>query len=402
MISNQNFKYLQLKSDELFFNTYSRLNVLIEKGEGVYLVTSEGKILLDMFGGLAVNLLGYNHPKIESAALEQIHKYIHLSNYFIQPKQIELAEKLLKTTGFKKIFFCNSGTEANEAAIKLVRKYFDGSDKKKIFSFTGSFHGRTLGALTLTSRKKYREMFEPLVPDIHHLRFNSEEDLNENINEYTAAIFMEFLQGESGIKIAEKKFIDKIFKLRQKYGFLVVADEIQSGLGRTGKFFAYEYSDVVPDVVLLAKGLGGGFPLGAMLGNEKVMDVFQSGEHGSTFGGNPVAAACGCVVIDELNGSLIANAMGVGTYLNDELNKLKGEYSNLITDVRGYGFMIGVEFKISCKEIVNEMLNHGVLVNCTNTNVIRLLPPLILNINEVSFFLDIFRAVLKNINSSKF
>lgn len=269
------------KEKELFFSTYKRLNITFERGEGCYLYRDNGQKVLDMFAGLAVNVLGYHHPEIIDAVNKQAAKYIHVSNLFYQLPQIEFAEKLTGITGYKKIFLCNSGTEAAETAIKITRKYFShsdalkgDSDKKEIIAFSGSFHGRTMGALSLTARPAYRKSFEPFLPNVKHLEYNSVEQLKSCINDYTAAVFLEFIQGEGGIIPADNIFIKELFKLREKYSFLIIADEIQSGVGRTGKFFSFEHFGVLPDIVLLAKGIGGGLPLGAVLGNERVKDVF--------------------------------------------------------------------------------------------------------------------------------
>ncbi len=298
---------LPLKEKEYFFNTYKRLDILIERGEGCFLYTSAGGKILDMFGGLAVNVLGYNHPALNKAIESQIKKYIHISNYFYQENQILLAEKILKLSGLKKIFFTNSGTEAAEAAIKIIRKYFKGTNKKELVSFTGSFHGRTMGALSLTVRKKYQEDFQPLLSDVKTADYNSVSSLEKTINENTAGVFIECIQGESGINVANEDFIKKLAELRDKFRFLIVADEIQSGVGRTGKLHAYEHYGLKPDLVLIAKGMGGGLPLGAVLGAESVADVLTQGSHGTTFGGNPVAAACGLAVFNEVEKGLMEN-----------------------------------------------------------------------------------------------
>ncbi len=386
-------KYSDLENQD-FFHTYNRLPIVIERGEGCYLYTNKGEKILDMFGGLAVNVLGYNHPVINSAIEAQIKKYIHISNYFYQEKQIALADKILQLSGFKKVFFSNSGTEAIEAAIKLVRKYFLGTPKKTLVSFSGSFHGRTMGALSLTARKKYRDQFAPLLPDVKHLEFNSIKDLNDNINETTAAIFIECIQGEGGINMANIEFIDVINVLKQKYGFIVVADEIQSGVGRTGRLHGYEHFGLEADVVVLAKGIGGGLPLGAILGSSRVENVFSYGEHGSTFGGNPVAASCGHVIFEEFENGLIFHIIKMGDYLISKLNSLKEKYSGKIKEVRGKGLMIGVELNFDGQSLVQKLIDEGVLANCTNGNVIRLLPPYIITETDIDYFIEKFDKVL--------
>jgi acetylornithine aminotransferase len=386
-------KYSTLE-DKHFFHTYKRLPIVIEKGEGCYLYTSAGDKILDMFGGLAVNVLGYNHSKINQAIEQQIKKYIHISNYFYQEKQIALADKILQLSGFKKVFFSNSGTESTEAAIKVVRKFFLGTNKKDLISFSGSFHGRTLGALSLTARKKYREQFVPLLPNIKHLAFNSVEELDKNVDENTAAIFIEPVQGEGGVNPAKAEFVNHINQLKKKFEFIVVADEIQSGVGRTGRLHGFEHFGLDADVVVLAKGIGGGLPLGAILGNTRVENVFTYGEHGSTFGGNPVAAACGLVIFNELEGGLLEKITAKGEKLFGQLELLQKKYSDKITEVRGKGLMIGVQLKFPGEPLVNKMIEEGVLVNCCNENVIRLLPPYILSDSDADLFIEKFDKVL--------
>ena len=385
---------LSQKEKEYLFNTYKRLKLLVERGEGCYLFTPAGRKILDMFGGLAVNVLGYNHPAINMAIEEQIKKYIHISNYFYQEKPIQLAEKTIKLSGFKKVFFTNSGTEAAEAAIKIIRKHFKGTHKKELISFTGSFHGRTMGALTLTARKKYQDDFLPLLSNVVTVDFNSVSSLEKSVNDKTAAIFIECIQGEGGVNSITQEFADKISELKNKYGFLLVADEIQSGVGRTGKLHAFEHFGLKPDLVLLAKGIGGGLPLGALLGAESVQDVLSLGSHGSTFGGNPVAAASGLAVFNELEKGLMKNAAKTGEYIISKLNEIKSNHPDKIKDVRGMGLMIGIELTFDGQIVVEKMMEQNVLVNCTNGNVIRLLPPLILTDSEGSIFIEKFEDVV--------
>lgn len=386
------------KENEYFFNTYKRLNILVERGDGCCLYTTNGRKILDMFGGLAVNVLGYNHAGINKAIKEQIKKYIHISNFFYQENPILLAEKILHLSGFKKIFFTNSGTEATEAAIKIIRKYFKGTKKRELISFAGSFHGRTMGALSLTARKKYVEDFQPLLGDIINVEYNSAASLEKKVSSKTAAIFFECIQGEGGINIIDKGLTDKITELKNKHGFLLVADEIQSGVGRTGKLNAFEHFNLKPDLVLLAKGIGGGLPLGAVLGSESVVQVLTPGSHGSTFGGNPVSAACGLEVFSELENGLMKKVDRVGKYLISKLLEIKKNYQDKINDVRGMGLMVGIELSFDGQIIVKKLIEQDVLVNCTNGNVIRLLPPLIITESEVDIFIEKFRDIIKNCN----
>jgi len=383
---NNNLENIISTEENDFFHTYKRLPIIIERGEGCWLYTNSGRKILDMFGGLAVNVLGYNHPGMNKAIEEQIKKYVHISNLFYQDSQLQLAEMIIQMSGYSKVFFCNSGTEAVEAAIKLSRKFFIGSGKRTLVSFTGSFHGRTMGALSLTARKKYRDQFEPLLPDVKHLEFNSIVSLEKNIDENTAAVFIECIQGEGGVNSANQEFLDSLLKLREKYGFLIAADEIQSGVGRTGKMHAFEHFGFKPDIVILAKGIGGGLPLGAILGNERVQDVFTFGEHGSTFGGNPVAAASGIVVFSELKNGLMNKAGEMGELIKAKLESVKLKFPEKIKSIRGKGLMIGIELTKPGQAMVEMLMNKDVLVNCTNENVIRLLPPYIISEKELEFF----------------
>jgi acetylornithine aminotransferase len=379
---------------EFFFSTYKRLDVYIKRGDGVYLFDNEGKKYLDMISGIGVNVLGYGNENVKRAIIEQIEKYLHLSNLFVQEPQLELAKLLIEISGYKKVFFTNSGAEAIETALKITRKWGKKLGKTEIVSFSNSFHGRTMGALSLMDRAKYRDGYEPFLPEIFKARYNDVKDVEEKINHKTAGVFLEFIQGEGGIVPADENFIKKIFELKDEFNFLVVADEIQSGLWRTGKFFAFEHYGVKPDVVALAKPIGGGLPLGAVLGNEKVADVFAFGTHGSTFGGNPVACSAGCAVIREIQNGLIQNVISVGNYFKNKLLELKTKYPKVVKDVRGLGLMLGVELSFECFEIVRQLIQKGIIANCTNNNVVRLLPPFIIKEEHIDFFIEKFDEIL--------
>ncbi|MBA4312454.1 MAG: aspartate aminotransferase family protein [Chlorobiaceae bacterium] len=381
-----------------FFATYNRFPIHIDYGDGVYLFDIEGKKYLDFFGGLAVNSLGYNDADIRRAITDQIDKYIHLSNYFIQEPQQQLAKLLATHTGYKKVFFTNSGTEAIEGAIKITRKWGIPSGKSEIIAFSNSFHGRTLGALSLMDRNKYRDGFGPFLPNCKIIPFNDPIVLEKTIDENTAAVFLEFLQGESGIIPATEKFIVTLKQLQNKYKFLIVADEIQSGIGRTGKLFFFEHFDINPDIVVVAKALGGGLPLGAILGNNSVADILTPGTHGSTFGGNPVACAAGVAVLNKIiNERIMENAERIGKYLFHHLHELQKKYPAIIKYVRGTGCMIGIELDRECTSIVTTMREQGILINCTNTNVIRLLPPLIIKEEHVDHFIKELKQILSSL-----
>lgn len=379
---------------KLFFKTYKRLPLEVERGDGCYLFTKDGKKYLDMFSGLAVNALGYNHPAIIAAIEKQIRKYTHLSNFFVQEPQVELARRLLVHTKFNKVFFTNSGTEAIEGTIKLARKW--GAPKKKtmIFGMSNGFSGRTMGSLSIMDKDKYREGYGPFLENCGFITFNDADDLRKKIETSTAAVFLEFIQGEGGIVPVTKEFVEVLRALRDEHGFLVVADEIQSGCLRTGKFFAYEHFDFRPDVVTIAKPIGGGLPLGAILGNRKVADVWTPGVHGTTFGGNPVACAAGVAVMDILTSAdLERRVRDSSNYLFERLAAF-GKKFPVIRNVRGRGFMVGVELSIESAPVVELMLQNGVLVNSTAGNVVRILPPLVAGKDEIEALLACFEKSL--------
>ncbi len=382
------------KESQLFFHTYKRLPLEVERGEGCYLFTKDGKKYLDMFSGLAVNALGYAHPAIIKAVDEQVRKFTHLSNFFIQEPQLQLAERLLSLSGFDKIFFTNSGTEAIEGTIKLVRKWGKKNGKKNIFGMSNGFSGRTMGSLSLMDKEKYRDGYEPFLPNFGTIDFNNVSDLHLQVNEHTAAIFLEFIQGEGGIIGTTHEFVETLKSLREKFGFLIVADEIQSGIGRTGKLFGFQHFGIMPDIITVAKPIGGGLPVGAIIGSKKVSDVWTYGVHGTTFGGNPVACAAGIATIDTVMTEMfLKNINDTSEYIRSKLNILKSQYS-LIKEIRIYGYMIGIELTIESATIVEQMLLKGVLVNSTANTVIRILPPLIAGRNEFDQLLIVLEEVL--------
>lgn len=386
------------KEDKYFFHTYKRLGLEIERGEGVYLYARDGKRYLDFFGGLAVNALGYNHPGVNKAIIDQVHKYIHLSNYYVQEPQVKLAERLVKVSGFKRIFFGNSGTEAVEGAIKVARKWGKANGKTDLIGLTNSFHGRTMGALSLTERQKYREGYEPFLPNVCHVGFNDVAQLRTTVNAQTLGVILEFIQGEGGVFVVSPEFASALNELRQRYGFLIIGDEIQTGMGRTGKFFAFEHFGVRPDIVVIAKAIGGGLPLGAFLGDDRVADVLSYGTHGTTFGGNPVACAAGVAVLDEvLDKGLMMKAGETGIYLMKRFNELKARFPALVKDVRGYGCMLGVELTQDGQPVVDQLQERGVLVNCTHQTVLRFLPPYIVTEQHCDTLLEELGDVLKSL-----
>jgi predicted acetylornithine/succinylornithine family transaminase len=369
-----------------FIQVYNRLPIVIDRAEGIKVWDKNGRVYLDFLAGIAVDVLGHSHPKIIEAIEKQAKRYLHTSNYLYQDIQIEFVKKLKKMSGFNKVFLSNSGTESIEGAIKLVRKWGNQHNKDEIISFTGGFHGRTYGALSMMDKPLYKNNFGPFLDGFKILPYNSISDLKSNINEKTSGVFLEFIQGEGGVVPANQDFIDILFELKNKYNFLIVADEIQSGMGRTGKFFAFEHYNVEPDIATSSKGLGGGLPLGAILVRDYLKDVFQKSEHGSTFGGNPLACATGLASLIEIENNLMDNTKIQGGYF---INKLKGIASNFpkfISNVQGKGLMIGLKLTFPAKDLVNKLLDYGIISNATNQNVLRIVPPLIINKQDIDEF----------------
>ena len=380
---------------DVFFPTYKRLPLEPVAGEGVELITKEGTRYLDMFSGIAVNALGYAHPGLIRAIKDQAAKYIHISNYYLQEPQVRLAELLVQYSGFPRVFFANSGTEAIEGAIKIARKWGSSRSKRMILSLSNAFHGRTLGALSLMDRPKYREGFEPLLSQCGTVELNNDIELRSNVDQQTAAVFVECVQGEGGIRPLTQEFAGVLAELHEQFGFLLVADEIQSGLGRTGKLFGFEHFGLRPDIVVLAKPLGGGLPLAAILGGPRVEKVLQPGMHGTTFGGNPVACAAGIVVIQEImENGLMQRAEQMGKILISALLNLAQEFPIIIREVRGIGLMVGLELTVECEPVVSAMREHHILLNCTDGKVLRFLPPLIIEEEHITRTVNALREVL--------
>lgn len=385
------------KEKKYFLQTYNRLEQEIEYGEGVWLYTKSGEKYLDMFAGLAVNILGYNNPAVTEAITDQLKKFNHLSNYFLQDTQIEFAENLLRLSGFDKLFLTSSGTESVEAALKLTRKYANPLGKNEIISFKGGFHGRTYGALSLTYKEKYREGYEPLLPGVKFLTHNNEEELIKAVNEKTAAVILEFIQGEGGLSTVSESYVNTLEELKHKFNFLIIADCIQCGAGRTGKFLSIQHYKTSPDICVIAKGIGGGLPLGAVLVKDHLKDVIKAGEHGTTFGGNPVSCAAGIAVMKELENGVMQNANVMGEYLRKELVQLQSEYPEIIKDIRGIGLMLGVEVEDEfAKSLMKNFAEKNIFVNITNNNVLRLIPPLIISKEDIDYFITAFGSILES------
>ena len=381
-----------------FFHTYKRLPLEIIRGEGMHLVTADGSRYLDLVGGVAVNALGYGHKRLIDAISSQAEQYIHVSNYFLQEPQIALGEALLKYSNFSRVFFANSGTEAMEGALKIARRWGSRNRKDTILALSNAFHGRTLGSLSLMDRPKYRVGFEPLLSGFGTVEFNDVPSLLAAVTPTTTAIVLECIQGEGGIRPLTPGFVETLKSLKEQFGFLIIADEIQSGIGRTGKFFGFEHFNIQPDIAVLAKPLGGGLPIGAILGGESVAAILEPGMHGSTFGGNPVACAAGLVVIDEImEHGLLQHTAEVGNYFVQQLLELQSEFPAIIKEVRGKGLMIGVELTRDADPIVALMREKKILINGTDQTVLRFIPPLVIEKEHIDTTVNALREIFASL-----
>jgi acetylornithine aminotransferase/acetylornithine/N-succinyldiaminopimelate aminotransferase len=386
-------KLEELKAAEakLLLGTYDRYPLLFERGEGVYLIDENGDRYLDLLSGIGVNALGYAHPAIEKAIAEQSRKLIHLSNLYYHDGQAALALRLTEATGMDRAFFSNSGTEANEAALKLARAWaglqrFKGKPLgTKFLALENSFHGRTMGSVAATWKDKYREPFDPVMPGVEFVRFNDVEDLEAKFSTEVCAILVEPIQGEGGIRPMSREFLQAARDLTHSTGALLIADEIQSGMGRTGKWCAYQHYGIRPDVTTLAKPLAGGIPLGALLCSEEASQAIHAGMHGTTFGGGPLACAVALAVIDTIERDhLLNHVTEVGTYFRSQLEQLAQQHA-AITDVRGLGLMLAIELDSAdlAKTVLGEMMKRRILINRTSETVLRFLPPFILRREHV-------------------
>ncbi len=378
--------------------TYGRLPLALVKGSGVKVWDAEGKEYMDFVSGLAVNSLGHCHPAVVKAIQKQAETLMHVSNlYYIEP-QVKLARILVENSCADRVFFCNSGAEANEGAIKLARKYADmkgNPERYEIITALKSFHGRTLATITATGQPKYQQGFDPLPAGFKYVPINDLNALREVISPNTCAIMLEPIQGEGGVNELEPSYIKEVRKICDEQGLLLIFDEIQCGLGRTGKFLGYQHFGVEPDIFTLAKALGGGFPIGAMLAKEEIASAFNPGDHASTFGGNPLASAAALAALDQLlNHGVVENAAKVGEYFKERLLDLRNRY-NIITDVRGKGLMLGMEFSVPCRGLLPVCQEKGLLINCVSDNTLRFLPPLIITEADVDYALSIIEDSIK-------
>lgn len=383
-----------------YMNTFGdRIPVVFDHGEGCVLYDKNGKAYIDFVAGIAVNALGYSHPALVDAVTEQAKKLIHCSNLYYIENQAKLAQILAENTCGDRVFFGNSGAEANEGAIKLARKYFynKGQERYEIITAKASFHGRTLATLAATGQEKYHKPFEPMPAGFINVPFNDLKAVESTISSATAAIMIEPVQGEGGVFIADDSYMKGLRKLCDEHDLLLIFDEIQTGLGRTGKFFAYEHYGIEPDIFTSAKALGGGIPLGAVMAKEQVAAAFEPGDHGSTFGGGPLACAAGMAVVQTiLDEQLSDYAAQTGQYFFDCLKQLQAEYG-FITDVRGKGLMLGMELdqSINGKDIVKAAFCNGFLINCAGHNTLRFIPPLIITKNEIDMLIEMLDNILK-------
>ena len=376
--------------NNIFLNNYGTPAIELVEGEGVIVKDSQGNIYLDFLSGIAVNSLGHAHPVIINAVSDQIKKLSHTSNFYANEPAIKLAEKLIAITNFDaKVFFCNSGTEANEAAIKLSRR----TGRKQLIAANNSFHGRTMGSLSITGQSAKQKPFEPLIGDVRFIDINTKSGVRK-IKRKTAAVFLESIQGEGGVTPCDDEFLQAVRNKTIKSKTLLVMDEVQTGLGRTGKWFGYEESGIKPDVITLAKGLGGGLPMGAMLVTGEAKELFEPGQHGSTFGGNPIVARAALATIEFIEKeSLLVNATNMGQLLIKLISQI-----DEVIEVRGRGLLLGVGLKnVLAKDVELECRKLGLLLNAVTESTLRLAPALIVNIEQVKRCAEIIEDAIKNV-----
>ena len=372
-------------------NNYGSPSIALVKGKGIVVTDADGKQYLDFLGGIATNILGHAHPAIIKAVSKQVAILSHVSNFYVHPNAIELAEKLASMTGDKsaKVFFCQSGAEANEAALKLSRR----TGKVRVVAAQGAFHGRTMGALSLTGQPSKREPFLPLVKGVKHVPYGDIEAMRKAVTKKTAMVIIEPIMGEAGVIVPPADYLQELRALCNAKGALLVIDAVQTGMGRTGDWFGYEYSGITPDVITLAKGLGGGLPLGAMIALGKAAELFQPGDHGSTFGGNPVTTAAGLAAIKFIESQeLLKKVEKQGAYLMQELALIPG-----VSEVRGAGLLLGIELEnLKSSDVASALQKSGVLVNAANPTTIRLAPALIVTDVQIKKFITIFKKVMSD------
>lgn len=388
------------RSLDALMHAYGRYDVTFDHGEGVHLYDVNNKEYLDFFSGIGVNSFGYNYPVYIESMEKQLHRLMHISNYFNTVETIEAAECVKKATQLDKVFFTNSGAESTEGALKLARKYYylkHGKADSEIIALNHSFHGRTTGSVRLTGNENYQKAFGPLIDGVKHAEINDLESVKALVNEKTAGIIVEPVQGEGGVYVCSKEFLQGLRELCDENDIALILDEVQCGMGRTGTIMTYFQYDILPDIVCLAKGIGAGFPMGAFVANAKFSKAMEPGDHGSTYGGNPMAGnACRTVfkILDETN--MLAHVQDISEYLIDKLDTLKEKYP-CIVERRGLGLMIGLEFDKPVKDIVKTCLDNGLIVVTAGANVVRMLPPFIIEEKDVDQMIDILEKAIQSI-----
>ena len=394
---NKSQKWIK-RADKHVMKTYGRYPIVAERGEGCRLWDVDGKAYLDFLAGVAVNNLGHCHPKVVAALREQAGRLLHCSNFYHIPQQVELAEWLCEHSFAERVFFCNSGAEANEAAIKLARKHSNekhGEGRFEVITALASFHGRTIAAISATGQEKVKAGFTPMLEGFKHVPFGDVAAMRQAITPQSCAIMLEPLQGEGGVNLAPPGYLKAVRELCDEFDLLLIFDEVQVGCGRTGTLWAYEQEEVVPDVMTLAKALAGGPPIGALLTTEELAASLGPGTHGSTFGGNPLVCAAALAAMQTINEkTLLNNCRAMGAYLTEKLEQLQGKYS-FIKEIRGLGLIIGVELAIEGGPLVIKATERGLLMNCTVGNVLRFVPPLIVNRAEIDEAMTILDEVLE-------
>ena len=387
---------LKQGAEQYLMGTYARQPISIVRGRGSKVYDLEGREYIDFVGGIAVNLLGHGHPDLVAAIQRQAAQLIHTSNLYYTEPQVKLAQVLVEHSFADKAFFCNSGAEANEAAIKLARRYSHdmyGAGRFEIVTMKNSFHGRTMATLTATGQDKVQKGYEPLVPGFSYVPFNHLAALEEAVTDKTAAVMLEPIQGEGGVHVADRDYLKAVRELCTQKDVLLIFDEVQTGMGRTGTLFAYEQLGVQPDIMTLAKGLGGGVPIGACLATDAVAKAFGPGSHASTFGGNPLACAAALAVLRVLlEGRLLEQARHMGDYLGKGLADCKDRH-RVVRDVRGLGLLQGIEVEMDARTVVGDCLRRGLLVNATGEHVLRFVPPLIITQREIDRLLDVLSQI---------
>jgi predicted acetylornithine/succinylornithine family transaminase len=391
---------MMVLSEKYVANTYGRYPVLLVRGKGTRVWDLEGEEYLDFVSGLAVCNLGHCHPKVVKAIQEQAEKLIHVSNFYYIEPQIQLASLLCRHSFADKVFFCNSGAEANEGAFKLARKYAKekiGKDRYEIITMERSFHGRTLATLTATGQEKFHKGYEPLMPGFKYVPFNDIKALRNAIDSKTCAVMLEPIQGEGGVNCPSEGYLKSLREICDEARLLLMYDEVQVGMGRTGKLFAYEHDGIEPDMLTLAKSLAGGVPIGALLIKKGIADSFKPGDHASTFGGNPLATAAGVAAVTAiLDEGMLENCQKMGAYFLSQLEEIKKKFA-FVKEIRGMGLILGMELKIDGSSIVREMLKKKILINCTMGNVLRFLPPLIVTKEEIDHVIQTLEEVFEEI-----